>query len=425
MIRALLTSIVLAAAVIAAPGSLAQDTTGSPRFFIERIEVRNHKRVSPEVVIAESRLREGGEYSESDLRDASTRLARLPFLLAADFALERGSERGRYLLIINIIETRSFFFRLEFVPIYSGEDHVRVYTTSTQLGSDDTAVALGYRWFVGRRGALHVALIGRESTEFTSGYSAFAVGYTQYDLFGTRGFATVNIKHNANGDSISPQVVVGMPLSLNQTVTAEYDENVTEYDYTFSGRRVDENRTQRMARATWSYNTTNHPFFPTNGTLLSIAPVVSWRDDISVVLRADGAGGVAVDVNPIHRTTFGIQATAVQYFELSDRTSVSGGLEVGVAQFDQRTKDDFLLDETRSAAFAGGQATISRSLWTPERRAQGGDSRIELELRVRGRQEYREDYQILSESDQSLRTSISWLRQSSWGNVRLGVGYAW
>jgi hypothetical protein len=180
-----------------------------------------------------------------------------------------------------------------------------------------------------------------------------------------------------------------------------------------------------MGRATWSYNTTNHPFFPTAGTLLSIAPVVSWRDDVSVVLRSDGAGGLSVDVNPIHRTTFGIQATAVQYHELSDRTSVSGGLEVGVAQFDQRTSDTFLLDETRSAAFAGGQATISRSLWGPERRAQGGDSRIELELRVRGRQEYRADYQILNESDQALRTSVSWLRQSSWGNVRLGVGYAW
>ena len=66
-------------------------------------------------------------------------------------------------------------------------------------------------------------------------------------LFGTRGFATVNIKHNVNGDSISPQVVVGMPLSLNQTVTAEYDENVTEYEQ--RGRRWhDEERDAPQSR---------------------------------------------------------------------------------------------------------------------------------------------------------------------------------
>src|SRR6185369_15172650 len=81
-------------AVIAA-AALAQETAPA-RFLIERIEVRNARRVAPRVVIAESLLREGNEYSKNDLREAAARLSRLPFLLSSDFALEKGSERGRH-----------------------------------------------------------------------------------------------------------------------------------------------------------------------------------------------------------------------------------------------------------------------------------------------------------------------------------------
>ena len=85
MTRTMILSIV-AAALLSIP--LAADEAPAPLLFIERIEVRNAKRVSTDVVIAESRLREGNEYSEADLRDASTRLSRLPFLLSVDFALD-------------------------------------------------------------------------------------------------------------------------------------------------------------------------------------------------------------------------------------------------------------------------------------------------------------------------------------------------
>src|SRR6185436_10640572 len=89
-----------------------------PRFFIERIEVRNARRVTPDVVIAESRLRAGHEYSEAELRDASTRLERLPFLLSVDFALEKGSERGHHVLVLTINETKPFFFFLDARPFF-------------------------------------------------------------------------------------------------------------------------------------------------------------------------------------------------------------------------------------------------------------------------------------------------------------------
>src|SRR5206468_1876422 len=75
--------------------------------------------------------------------------------------------------------------------------------------------ALGFRWFVGGRGIVHVGLTARRDRQaFTSNYSAWAVGYTQYDLFGTGAFATVNIRlpfDSPGGGGLSPQLVAGVP----------------------------------------------------------------------------------------------------------------------------------------------------------------------------------------------------------------------
>lgn len=419
MIRTFLAVIV--AVLTAAPAVRAQD---APRFFIERIEVRNTKRVSPDVIVAESRLREGAEYSESELRDAAARLTRLPFLLNAEFALEKGSERGRHVLVINVIETRSFFFRLQIVPLFSEDSMVRT-DTASQLGGDDTAAALGYRWFLGRRGALHVAMVGREGTAFTSGYSAFAIGYTRYDLFGTRAFATINIKDTLDDDPASPQVVVGIPLSLNQTFTAEYDENRNDVIFrNVPGEPLDDRMTQRVARLTWSYNTTNHPYLPTTGSLLSVTPLVTWRDDNTFFRRFPEP----LVLVPVHTRTIGIQGSALRYWELSDRTSVSSGLEAGWGTSNERRTEPggVRVTDDYTTVFAGIHAGISRSLWTPEQRAAGGDSRVELNARGRLRNTNRADQRMfLNDKNDTLQASLSWVRHSSWGTFRIGAGFAW
>lgn len=414
MIRTSLIAVTLVAALavaLAAP-LLAQE---QPRFFIERIEVRENGRVSPEVIVAESRLREGTEYTEGELRDAAARLTRLPFLLTADFALERGSERGRHVLVITVGETRSFFYRFEAVPHYS--DPLIHIDTASHLGNDETTAALGYRWFVGRRGALHAALIARESGEFTRGYSAVAVGYTAYDLFGTRAFATVNVKHSPAQDSATPQVVVGIPLSLNQTITAEYDH--TRFDYDSSNEVNDESEVQRLGRVTWSYNTTNHPFLPTEGTQVSAGLLGAWRDESYLIIRVFPDGIADYARVPVHLNTIGIQGSAQRYWEISDRNSVSIGGEAGLGHVDRRER----LGSSRYGALYGVvQAGFSRSLWSTERRAQGGDSRIELRVRGRAREGSSAGVRY---DDDGLQANLSWVRHSSWGTIRLGAGYAW
>lgn len=413
-------------AVLVAASAAAQDA--APRFFVERIEVRNAKRVSPHVVIAESRLREGEEYSEPDLRDAATRLNRLPFLLSADFSLEKGSERGRVVLVITINETKPFFYLLDTRPILSDEHSVDV-DYSDRLGANDNEAALGFRWFIGRRGAVHVGVFGRDDNrEFTQDYSAFVVGYTHYDLFGSRAFATFNLKRpfsNVSGGAISPQLVAGIPLSPNQTLTLTYDETRSDTrERVVADTPVQTGDNERMVSARWTYNTTNEPFLPTSGTLLTGSAFTGWRDMAGYEFTCTVENpfpGCRVDAYARHIHSDGVDLAAARYFELSERNSISTGLEVGWADVDDR--HSFRGHDRYDASYGVLHAGISHSLWSREQQKHG-DSRFEASVRYVRRDDTRRLYFARYDTD-LVQTSVSWVRRSSWGTLRLGVGYAW
>src|SRR5690349_3991146 len=90
--------------------ALALPAQAQERFLIERIDVRHLVHASADVIRAESRLREGQSYDESELRDANNRIKRLPFILDASFRLERGSVRDAYVLVVTVNETKPFFY---------------------------------------------------------------------------------------------------------------------------------------------------------------------------------------------------------------------------------------------------------------------------------------------------------------------------
>lgn len=421
--RTLLFAFVVLIASAEAP-LMAQEPV-PPRFFIEKIEVRAAKRVSPEVVISESRLRDGQEYTEADLRDASSRLSRLPFLLSAEFSLEKGSQRGRYVLVVTVNETKPFFYALDLRPILSDISVVPDY--SDRLDFADNAATLGMRWFLGRRGALHVALVTTDyDHEFAQDYSAIALGYTQYDLFGTRAFATLNLKRVIAGGegSLSPQLVVGIPVTPNQTVTFEVDQTrFGEETRRVSGQSFDTNSQQRVVGATWTYNTTNRPFIPTRGTLLSVRPRFGWNDYatysyLTVIENPDQPPIFIVQADTIHSRAREVKVNAAHYWELSERSSISAGVEGSLTHY--RFDSDVLgltANHVISTAVIGG---YSYSLWDASR-SKNGDSRLELNARIgKGSINYADLYR-----DPQQQVSASWVRRSSWGVLRLGVGYAW
>lgn len=396
----------------------AQDAPA--QLFIERIEVRNHKRVSPDVVIAESRLREGRAYSEEELRDASTRLGRLPFLLSVDFALEKGSERGRHVLVLTIHETKPFFFLIDAQQFFDEQDGP-VSADEDSRGATSENLALGFRWFVGRRGALHIGLSGIDrNREFAREYGAFSVGYTQYDLFGTRGFATLNLKLPLEpyGDGApSPQLVVGMPVSANQTVTVQYDELRTARNrFSLGTEQFEESFGQRLVSARWSYNTTNEPFFPTRGALLYGGPVAGWTDGTSV----DSSHAFAY-----HTSFYGVEGGAARYLELSERNSVWGDVRGEWSHNDYRDTD-VPAGYDESVAYGSVGVGYSHSLWSREERA-NGDSRFEATARFANRARRTDPERLILRAPDRSVTQVggAWVRRTSWGTLRLGVGYAW
>src|SRR5687768_12845821 len=83
--------ILAVAELLVAVSAIAKDTARAT-LLIDLIDVRNARRVSPGLIISESLLHQRASYSEQQLAAASARLARLPFLLAVDFALEKGSD---------------------------------------------------------------------------------------------------------------------------------------------------------------------------------------------------------------------------------------------------------------------------------------------------------------------------------------------
>lgn len=412
------------------PSALAQEA----RFFIERIEVRNTQRVSPQLIVRETLLREGTEVSEADLSDASARLSRLPFILAADFALEKGSDRGRHVLVIKVTETKPFFFLVNLSPTL-WDDSRRTVDYDVDFGTEAKDAALGFRWFVGGRGIVHIGTSARRDRQtFTTDYTTAAIGYTQYDLFGTRAFATVNLRLPIDMDGkLSPQLVVGMPVSANQTLTLDYedtyarDANVRAYD----GNTFREMSSQRLLTLAWTYNTTNQPFVPTRGTLIRVAPLLSMSDRSDFTFGGPFTGSTAPPAVGYaqHRKGYGADLLASRYWELSELHSVSAGVMAGWAHVDEHTTSLPFHPATVEwrPSYQIVRAGYSRNLWKGD--PKNGDSRIELDGRVVLSQRRVDEGSVVfgttPDHEDTFQLAAGWVRRSSYGTLRLGLGYSW
>jgi hypothetical protein len=108
----------------------------------------------------------------------------------------------------------------------------------------------------------------------------------------------------------------------------------------------------------------------------------------------------------------------VRYFELTDRSSVSGGLETSWTQY--TLESDIRGRESDHVLQGVITASYSYSLWDLAR-SKNGDSRLELNLRIGTRDiNYGDFYRA-----EQQQLTASWARRSSWGVLRLGAGYAW
>lgn len=235
----------------------AAQTPEPARFLLESIVVEGVQRDAPrEIVVGESLLKPGGEYTEQELREAVYRVKRLPFVLDAELSLRKGSERGAYELVITVEETRTFFYSADLNS--SRSDYTEGSYSTTSLSG-----TAGARWFVGSRGLVYGSVQGQDE----DGPWAAQVGYTHYNLFGRGGFASVGLLKDLDdgfGDIYLWSLSLGFPIVGNHSLRADLSASRSSYEFAGSTDKLE----SQFAELSWIYDTTDDPLFPTTGTKL-------------------------------------------------------------------------------------------------------------------------------------------------------------
>ena len=379
-----------------------------PSFLIESIDVRGARFASESVVARESLLIPGRTYTEPQLRDAMSRINRLPFVLDSTFAVEKGTERGAYVLVVTIVETKPLFVEAQSMfGKSSGDRDV----------SNQEFVRSGARWFLGSSTLVHA------STDFDDHYEA---GLTQYNLFGRPGYVTLNVRWTSDGGSRtvtnplgererftsdidpSPEILVGFPVFGNHSIQGRWS-------YGSSGLKIESEEAvleeltqsgQNMALA-WVWDTTDDPILPTRGSL--------WRTEGSLQLNSTdvkATTGPAID----DETQIGVISTTLHHYHpVSDWMSVMVGGGVGASRSDLRAATPFPIDSVTTWSIFP-EAGLTVSLWPERLTRRFGDLRWET------RASYNKAGGDFTDIDYAVG-STQIVQRSVWGTLRLGFSY--
>jgi hypothetical protein len=351
-----------------------------PRFTIERITFAGASGRAAEILAAESRLREGGTYTEADLRDAVSRIDRLPFVVHSDFRLEKGSERGLYVLAVTIVETLPVF--VSFHSLQHWVDTIRVaaihpsapdepphieYRNTVEHGAEDRGT-VGGRWFLGARGVVHAAVDYSSCGGCPSRFPRLSAGYTRYGLLGSNATLSIVTQYrntpfalpaSFTGDTgvsfpdrLAYEVTLAVPLFRNEAVRAQVYRQKDPFAYPVKDGTGTVVRVERFDYDTvslaWLHDTTDDPLFPTRGTSLRVS--AESRDRIR--LR---------DGRPARERDRDWSAAATRHWDLSNVHSVFAAAEL-------QTLNDRAFRETRAGA--GYVATLANGDLRFETRAE-------------------------------------------------------
>jgi len=308
----------LLVAVVMAPG-VARAENDAPSFFIEKITVET-ERLSPEIVVSESLLREGREYAENELREAVHRINRLPFVLLAEFSLRKGSERGRYELVVKVSETRRWFFQLGLAYVLNDPfdrfQQVGEIDDRFRVEDDDADALIGRRFAVGRRGLLFAS--------FASEDGLFAIGYQRYNLWDRNILFSVTVAGDGGGDAVGKSRAVraqlGIPLRGNHALRllTGWNEEEARLFHLAGGFESQKLETE----VAWVFNSRDDPVLPREGSLFEAGLTWLRTDDRQDFLDLDGG---LVRVANTERQ-LGAIGTAARHWPLGNRQSVSAGI---------------------------------------------------------------------------------------------------
>ncbi len=275
---------VLSQAPVAVPPSPPAGNTqpSAPvSFVIEKITVEGVRGGSTKIVVSETLLNPGSAYTEAQLREALQRVERLPFVVEAEFSLRRGSERGRYELVITVAQTWPVFFGGTLDLTRRGS----AYELSEGFWEGGAVIEGGVRAFLGGQsevtGTLQLVspLTEWYGAEQDSNF-AFDLAYRHHDLFGRHLVGTLFLREPVSLGSPDREAGASLAVPLSRVSALNLDLDVgwtrwracAEPCASLGELRV----TQYEGGAAWRRDTTDDPFAPQEGSRLEAGLSYSW-----------------------------------------------------------------------------------------------------------------------------------------------------
>jgi hypothetical protein len=306
----------------------------APRFTIESVRVEGLRLAPERIVVAETKLAFGSAYTEPQLQDALSRVQRLPFVIHAEFALQRGTVRDQYILVITIEETKALFF-----------DYGALYERAPGINHNEEYPNLGARVFVGSRGVLMLRADTHGDDRFSSNRPLYGLAYTQYDLFGTRASITAAVQYRKDyldlhgfqqvvgrqglrfGDHLLYDITAAQPLFGNNAIRASWHREIGLVLSSPTARLIKVVQVHYDdAEVAWLYNSTNDLLYPTSGTYAEA------RVETQSFTRLVPIEGLPEADRSSYYWQRDAHMLATRYFALSDVQSIMLGAEATAAQ---------------------------------------------------------------------------------------------
>jgi hypothetical protein len=438
-------ALALMAALAALPAWSQEPSPEPARFLIETITVEGPKEAAANIVRLETLLRPGESYTEDQLRQAVYRVHRLPFVLDASFSLRKGSRRGAYELLIEVLPARWFFYDGS-VRAYRFGEPLRLdphaFTSTDERYSLSLGGLVGARLFVGRSGVLFAALDSEEG---------FQAGFTQYDLLhrgiiASAGFSTnVCCVREPLPLGLDPRFVTwdfsnSRRLSLNLTVPLGGRQSLQVAASERAGGAgtraeilvdpavleggLDNGRlSYRRAEAKWVYDTSDDPSFPTRGSTLAAGLEASRFVAQGLGLAPNGPP-FRVEAAPAFRSQqMVVAASAVRYWSITARQTISGTvrLAAGRSEVSNLLVNDRVLSKL-DFDYLAGSVRLQHSLTLKRSR---GHSRLH-DLRWETGLELGVERNTPAVGPSPLRRfaiETALVYRDRWGRVRLSLNY--
>lgn len=342
------------------PGRTGPSSPAPASFLIEKIVVTGVRHGSEGVVATETLLRPGNPYTEAELREALHRVERLPFVVSAEFSLQRGSERGRFELVITVVETKPLFFGGMVGLAAFGDEHRIEWGASA-------SPEIGARAFFGQSGELTGTIggIGISSGGETLTEALFNVAVRHHDLFGRRLVGTL-FAGAPRPDERQAGAELAVPLTRTSVLSFGLRLTRARFDYDWSSAERSWFRSTRTTSsqvdAAWRRDTTDDPFTPRQGGRLQAQGFLSAGDtrissshDLWSVWPAGSAEGEWTEEADTRRAEGSLAAR--HYWPLASRLSIGAG--ASLASFRNQEDGTVFRDGVATRDVARRESSVS------------------------------------------------------------------